>query len=229
MKYRIAAALVILSLANFSLADSQAQTKTQKHNHKKAKIVQPADQNNTAGPQVKKYQLQVTPTINKKVEEAKVSVYKYDESGAHQFLVDQASTVGGKPATFTLDEAHDYRVEATFARVGESVAQDVDSLSKDTAVNLNLEYYTISVTSNLNNATDIAAAAKIIIYNRGDQAHPVASGHTDSYSPAKFFLPARKSYVVRIVYDNGVSKNVNGQVIYSLQRDTAITFNYDQM
>jgi len=173
----------------------------------------------------KKFNVLVNATLNNQPEDVKIKIYKSSPKGA--ILAAEGDTSKGQPVRFKLLEKSIYRIEAFFLKVNNTASKVIKNLSKDATVDLNLEYYNVQVSSLYKNASDRAAAANIKIYDRGDQAHSLATKYTDGYVPAAFFLQAHKSYVVAISYDNkNISANANGKVIYNLNKDTSVVFNY---
>jgi hypothetical protein len=175
--------------------------------------------------QAKKFNVLVSAKLNNQPEEAKIRIYQSSAKGA--ILAAEGDTSKGQPVKFKLLENNTYRIEAFFPSVNNVASRVIKKLSKDISVDLNLEYYNVRVGSLYNNRQDQSAAANIKIYDRGDQAHSLAAKHTDGYVPATFFLQAHKSYVIAISYDDkNVSANPNGKVIYDLNKDTSVVFNY---
>jgi hypothetical protein len=175
-----------------------------------------------------KYNIQVTATITSRPEKARIRAYQISPPPDEKEIQVGEVTSGDGRARFTLDAYRPYRLEAFFPRLNDTASERIDSLSEDTGITLNLDYYHITVSSTYKKAQDLKAAAKIVVYDREYQARALASARTDSYSPADFFLPAHKAYVVRIVYDNRSTANFNGKVLYDLSKDTALTFNNDR-
>jgi hypothetical protein len=185
----------------------------------------PATKQTTAEAPAKKFTVLVNAMLNNQPEDVKIKIYKSSPRGA--ILAAEGDTSKGQPVKFKLLEKSVYRIEAFFPKVEDTAKKIVKDLKADTAVNLNLEYYNINVTSLYNNASDRSAAATIRIAARSNQARTIATGHTDSYAPATFFLPAHQSYVVGIKYDDStITANPNGKVIYDLKSDASVVFNY---
>jgi len=185
----------------------------------------PATKQTTPEAPAKKFNVSVNATLNNQPKNVAIKIYQRSAKG--MMLVAEADTSKGQPVKFKLTGNSNYRIEAFFSDVNDTAVGILKNLSKDATVNLNLEYYNVSVSSLYNNAADPSAAAAIRIAARSNQARTIASGHTDSYTPATFFLPARKSYVVGIKYDDAnITANPNGKVIYDLKSNSSVVFNY---
>ncbi|MFA4967102.1 MAG: hypothetical protein WC624_02655 [Candidatus Margulisiibacteriota bacterium] len=167
-----------------------------------------------------KYKIEVTTTINGSREAAKVTIFQSGKKMA------EADTAKKQPVLFRLDGGNNYRIEALFEKVKNSGSVKIKELSKDLKIKVNLEYYNVKVQSLYGNKADRAAAAEIRVYNRKDQARRLETKHTDGYEPVTFFLEAHKAYVFLISYDNKASANPNGRVVYDLNADSNILFNY---